>query len=109
MSDPMPKRHGERISTQKYQHRRLGPVEFRKLRLRAGVSIRDFMFLSGRHRLDVASYEGEKIAKARTVVPSIADVMILEMIARRPDLQDFMIGIANEYSLGPPLPVGDGG
>lgn len=90
-------------SVQKYRHRKLGTAEFRSLRKRAAVSIRDFMFMTGRHRLDVACYEGDRASQVRAVQPTMGDVLLLELIARYPKLHDAIIGICNEYSEGPQM------
>ncbi len=87
----------------KYRHRKLAAAEFRDLRRRASVSIRDFMFMTGRHRLDVACYEGDRAQQVRAVQPTMGDVLLLELIARFPKLHPAIIGICNEYSEGPQL------
>lgn len=91
----------------KYIHKRLNGVEFEALRRKARVQIRDFMFLSGRHSRIVGEFRGDDPKKANQ--PTMADVMILEMIKRHPESYDQMMEIANEYSLGPTLTREAGG
>lgn len=85
----------------KYDHRRLEPNEFLKLRLDAGVSPRDFLFMTGRHSKDLGRYEGLVDSDPRRGPPMMSEVLILELIKRHPEMHDIMIGICNEYSLGP--------
>lgn len=82
----------------RYQFRRLSPAEFMALRRAASVSVRDFMYLTGRHSHLVAQYHGETDKSDQR--PSMGDVLILEILRRRPDLYDAMMDICDEYSLG---------
>lgn len=91
----------ETANVKKYDHRRLDPAEFRKLRRDAGVSPRDFMYFTGRHSAQLAIYEGELEADPkRAAAPIMAEVLLLEIIKRYPDMHDIATGICNEYSLG---------
>lgn len=85
----------------RYDFRRLSPAEFTQLRKAAGLSVRDFMFLTGRHSHLVAQYHGETAKNDQR--PSMGDVMIMELLVRDPDLAPLMFDIANSYSAGPRL------
>lgn len=98
----LPKHHGARTNgVPRYEHRRLTPEEFTKLRRASDLSIRDFMFITGRHSHLVAQFHGE--AARNDQRPSMGDVLILELAKKHPWLVDEMIDIANSYSTGPKL------
>ncbi len=98
------KHHGPRFSVSKYRFKSVGPEDFKQLRRASGVSIRDFMFMTGRHSNTVAMFHGEGTLKGTTLqAPTMGDVMILEIIKRYPEMHDAMIAIANDYSTGPSL------
>lgn len=85
----------------RYRHRKLTPGEYATLRKRAGLSIRDVMYLTGRHSAQVAEFHGEVINPKRPrQEPMMADVMVIELIARNPANFDLAQSIADEYSLG---------
>ena len=80
----------------KYHHRRLGSIEFRVLMHRAGLSLNDFLFLTGRRVTQVKPFlDG---AENPTWTPTMGDVMLLELCARTKSARARMIEIANEYS-----------
>lgn len=91
-------------NAKRYHHKKLNGAEFERLRRSSKVSIRDFMFMSGRHSRTVASFRGD-IEGAES--PVMSDVMLLELVKRHPETYDMMMDIANEYSLGPTFVKGE--
>lgn len=86
-------------SINRYSFRRLSPAEFNTALAESGLSIRDFMYLSGRHSHAVAKFQGKTDRDDQR--PLMSDVLILELAKRRPDLIEVMFGIVNEYSADP--------
>lgn len=89
------------MQTPRFHHHRLTEKEFSAKLRAANLSVRDFMFLTGRHQALVRTYLGEFAANKENQRPSMGDAMILELIMKHPDLVDDMFEIANRYSLGP--------
>lgn len=76
-----------------YHFRRISPDEFRALLKAAGMSIGDFTYITGRKRLQINAFLDGYIERWQ---PTMADVMILELAADRPTLED-MFDVSHRY------------
>lgn len=83
----------------KYFHHRIGAAEFNALMHKAGLRMNDYLFLTGRSVVQLGKFLNSDPKAPFT--PPMADVLILELMARDPRMKDRMMAIANEYSLGP--------
>lgn len=81
----------------KFNHRRLTPAEFKELLERSGLTLTEFLYLSGR-RSDVIEQWSNGNHNGG-FVPTMADAMILELAAFNEDLVDDMLDIADRYEL----------
>lgn len=92
------------MSRQKYHFRKLTPDEFRDLMKRAGVSVRDFLYFTGRRQDALSEFLNDKArGDRRAYTPTMGDVQLLELAAHYPKLTDAMHLISQKYS----LPEGD--
>jgi hypothetical protein len=82
----------------KFDHRRLSPAEFRALLKRSRLSLRDFLYLTGRRREQIESYIEDD---TRSFIPTMGDVLILELAALDSANVDDMMEIVDGYWLEP--------
>lgn len=81
----------------KYKHRRLKPDEFRVLLRAAGLSLSDFLLLSGRRRDQMEQFLSGDISG---YTPIMADAMILELAALDAANVEDMMEIVARYCEG---------
>ncbi len=84
------------MATSRFRYTKPTPDEFMDLAKRGGVQLNDFLLLSGRHAVAVLAFI--RGTPDGPYVPTMADVMILELAAENPALVDHMIEIANKYA-----------
>lgn len=82
----------------KYNHRRVSPPEFERLLKGANLSITDFLYLTGRRRDQVEKF---LMKEKGDYVPTMGDVMVLELASRDEDVAELMFEIAADYDDGP--------
>lgn len=89
----------KKVNRYKYTHRRVTPDEFRALLASAGISVRDFLFLTGRAFDQVDGFVRQKaLGDRRAYTPTMGDVLLLEVASRHPGMAQTMNDIVNEYS-----------
>lgn len=77
----------------RYTFRRVTPQEFRALLKAAKMDLGDFTYITGRQRLQVNAFLDGLIERWQ---PTMADVMLLELAADEPTLED-MFAISDRY------------
>lgn len=81
----------------RFVHRRLSPAEF-TLKLReSGLTLSDFLFLSGRNRQQITEFQA---GRSVSYTPTMGDAMILELAMLDDANIDDMFDIANAYVEG---------
>lgn len=78
----------------KYRFRRLSPDEFRAMMNKAGMSINDFLFLTGRHSAQIMKFLGGDEDQWR---PTMADILVVETAGMSEKNKSALMRIAGKY------------